>query len=182
MTISSQDRWFWEIADDQLVQRGREPEHLTLALTDIIRQLQTAIRASRDFILRLRSWYQLCMDRGGKDIDTHYLNELGTEVSSLYNLSVSLGCLLSRPTVESAHAGARRRFGDVSKLSSTFELLSRDLQKLVDQEAISDVTLADKMRALEEFGLRSMQKYADPMRGLILKLSACVMALLAEKI
>lgn len=179
LTISSHDRWFSNMEDDQLVQRGREPEHLTLALADIIRDLQIAIQKSRDFIIGLRSLVDLYKDRGGEEDDMHYLAE---SVVALYNLSVSLGFLLSKPAVDSAHAGARLFSDDVSKLPSTIELLSRDVQKLVDQEALSDVTVADKMRAMEDFGFKSTQTYTDQMRLLTSNLSACVMALLAEKI
>jgi hypothetical protein len=179
LTISSQDRWFWEIQDDQLVQRGREPEHLTLALADVIRDLQIAIHTSRDVIIGLRFLIDLCMDRGGKKTDMYHLE---TTANPLYNLSVSLGCLLSRQTVESAHEGARLLSGPVSKLRTIFERLSRDVQKLVDLEAVFDLTVADKMRAMEDFYLKSTQAHADPMRILTSVLSAYLMPLLAEKI
>lgn len=88
---------------------------------------------------------------------------------------------MSRPSVESAHEGAGLLSDSVSKLRCSFELLSRDVQKLIDREATSDVPVIDKMKAIEEFSSQTTQAYTDTMVDLTSKLSGYVMALLAEK-
>ena len=89
---------------------------------------------------------------------------------------------MSRPSVESAHEGAGLLSDSISKLRSSFELLNKDLQKLVNQEATSDVPVIDKMKAIEEFCSQTTQAYTDAMIDLTSELSGYVMALLAEKV
>lgn len=76
MSIGSHDRWFSKVQDDQLVQRGREPNHLTLALADVIRDLQVVIWKAHDFNIGLRSLYDQYMKLGGRESDIN-VNHLG---------------------------------------------------------------------------------------------------------